>query len=152
MTHDEKPTPDDEQDAVNPPEDQTTEETSPETPKPDSPEPKGTQDSLGESGQESEDVDAAVDFTGCGDERLITNELDVRTEQARRGWHRRREVLGDLEARRPGAALGAEARHAQVRQVVLAQLSLQVRAPATPVQLVLGADALKQVATAHCGT
>ena len=59
-------------------------------------------------------------------------------------------TLGDLEARRPGAALGAEARHAQVRQVVLAQLPLQVRVPAGHVQLVLGDDALQRGDTAHC--
>lgn len=53
MTHDEKPTPDDEQDAVNPPEDQHTEEASPETLEADSPELKDAQDSHAESSQES---------------------------------------------------------------------------------------------------
>lgn len=60
MTHDEKPTPDDEQDAVNPPEIQQTKEESTGKQEPESSESKVAQDSLGDSSQESEKKDVAV--------------------------------------------------------------------------------------------
>ena len=84
MTHDEKPTPDDEQDAVNPPEDQHIEEEPTETPEPDSSESKVAQDSHAESSQESK-ADTAGDAAVATDASTVQRS-SANAETQLGGW------------------------------------------------------------------